>query len=60
MIHSILSHEALCVVDTGGFQDYVWKCHDLQQAGHHLPQGGSETVALWNEDLESGMKLESL
>lgn len=39
----------------GGFQDYVWKCHDLQQAWHYLPQSSSKTLTFWNEDLEPGM-----
>lgn len=40
----------------GGLETHVRKCDDLQQARHHLPQGSSKTVTLWNEGPEPGMK----
>lgn len=45
----------LCGFNPGGFQDYVWKCHDFQQAWHDLPQSSSKTLTFWDEDFEPGM-----
>lgn len=50
----------LCGFNPGGFQDYVWKCHGLQQAWHYLPQSSSKTLTFWDKDLEPGMHIKVL